>query len=67
MILVNILQHDYENMVNLHQLTGRERFRFIGLLLKIRGETGSSVRGSCRRWRSHFDVQGHRSKDALAL
>jgi kynurenine formamidase len=34
----------YENMVNLHQLIGRRRFRFIGLPLKIRGGTGSPVR-----------------------
>lgn len=34
----------YENMVNLHQLLGRGRFRFIGLPLKIRGGTGSPVR-----------------------
>jgi kynurenine formamidase len=34
----------YENMVNLHQLAGRGRFRFIGLPLKIRGGTGSPVR-----------------------
>ena len=34
----------YENMVNLHQLTGRGRFRFIGLPLRIRGGTGSPVR-----------------------
>lgn len=34
----------YENLVNLHQLTGRGRFRFIGLPLKIRGGTGSPVR-----------------------
>ncbi|MBN2502488.1 MAG: cyclase family protein [Anaerolineales bacterium] len=34
----------YENMVNLHQLVGRGRFRFIGLPLKIRGGTGSPVR-----------------------
>lgn len=34
----------YENMVNLHRLTGRGRFRFIGLPLKIRGGTGSPVR-----------------------
>ena len=34
----------YENMINLHQLTGRGRFRFIGLPLKIRGGTGSPVR-----------------------
>jgi kynurenine formamidase len=34
----------YENMINLNQLTGRGRFRFIGLPLKIRGGTGSPVR-----------------------
>ena len=34
----------YENMMNLHQLVGRGRFRFIGLPLKIRGGTGSPVR-----------------------
>jgi kynurenine formamidase len=34
----------YENLVNLHLLTGRGRFRFIGLPLKIRGGTGSPVR-----------------------
>ena len=34
----------YENMINLHQLMGRGRFRFIGLPLKIRGGTGSPVR-----------------------
>ncbi|MBD3630324.1 cyclase family protein [Cyclobacterium sp.] len=34
----------YENMVNLHRLLGRGRFRFIGLPLKIRGGTGSPVR-----------------------
>lgn len=34
----------YENMVNLHQIIGRGRFRFIGLPLKIRGGTGSPVR-----------------------
>jgi kynurenine formamidase len=34
----------YENMVNLHHLIGRGRFRFIGLPLKIRGGTGSLVR-----------------------
>ena len=34
----------YENMVNLHQLIGHGRFRFIGLPLKIRGGTGSPVR-----------------------
>lgn len=34
----------YENMVNLHLLVGRGRFRFIGLPLKIRGGTGSPVR-----------------------
>jgi kynurenine formamidase len=34
----------YENMINLHQLLGRGRFRFVGLPLKIRGGTGSPVR-----------------------
>ena len=34
----------YENMVNLHQLIGHGRFRFIGFPLKIRGGTGSPVR-----------------------
>jgi kynurenine formamidase len=34
----------YENMVNLHQLIDRGRFRFIGLPLRIRGGTGSPVR-----------------------
>ena len=34
----------YENLVNLHQLIGRGRFRFIGLPLKIRDGTGSPVR-----------------------
>ena len=34
----------YENMVNLYQLVGRGRFRFIGLPLRIRGGTGSPVR-----------------------
>ena len=34
----------YENMINLYQLIGRGRFRFIGLPLKIRGGTGSPVR-----------------------
>ncbi|MEW5938813.1 MAG: cyclase family protein [Chloroflexota bacterium] len=34
----------YENLVNLRQLVGRGRFRFIGLPLKIRGGTGSPVR-----------------------
>jgi kynurenine formamidase len=34
----------YENMINLDQLIGRNRFRFIGLPLKIRGGTGSPVR-----------------------
>ena len=34
----------YKNMINLHQLIGRGRFRFIGLPLKIRGGTGSPVR-----------------------
>ena len=34
----------YENLVELHRLVGRGRFRFIGLPLKIRGGTGSPVR-----------------------
>lgn len=34
----------YENMINLHQLIERGRFRFIGLPLRIRGGTGSPVR-----------------------
>jgi kynurenine formamidase len=34
----------YENMINLHQLIGRGRFRFVGLPLRIRGGTGSPVR-----------------------
>ncbi len=34
----------YENMINVYQLIGRGRFRFIGLPLKIRGGTGSPVR-----------------------
>ncbi len=34
----------YENLINLHALIGRGRFRFIGLPLKIRGGTGSPVR-----------------------
>ena len=34
----------YENMINLYQLIGRGRFRFIGLPLKIRGGIGSPVR-----------------------
>jgi kynurenine formamidase len=34
----------YENMINLHLLIARGRFRFIGLPLKIRGGTGSPVR-----------------------
>lgn len=34
----------YENLVNLHSLIGRGRFRFIGLPLKIRAGTGSPVR-----------------------
>ncbi|MEQ9164609.1 MAG: cyclase family protein [Fulvivirga sp.] len=34
----------YENLINLHELIGRGRFRFIGLPLKIRGGTGSPVR-----------------------
>lgn len=34
----------YENLINLHLLIGRGRFRFIGLPLKIREGTGSPVR-----------------------
>ena len=34
----------YENMINLHRLIGRGRFRFIALPLRIRGGTGSPVR-----------------------
>lgn len=34
----------YENLVNLHLLVGRGRFRFIAFPLKIRGGTGSPVR-----------------------
>lgn len=34
----------YENMINLHLLVGRGRFRFIALPLRIRGGTGSPVR-----------------------
>lgn len=34
----------YENLVNLHRLVGRGRFRFIGFPLRIRGGTGSPVR-----------------------
>jgi kynurenine formamidase len=34
----------YENLMNLHRLVGRGRFRFIGLPLKIRGGTASPVR-----------------------
>lgn len=34
----------YENLINLYQLIGRGRFRFIGLPLKIKGGTGSPVR-----------------------
>lgn len=34
----------YENMINLHKLIGRGRFRFIALPLRIRGGTGSPVR-----------------------
>ena len=33
----------YENLINLHQLIGRGRFRFIGFPLKIKGGTGSPV------------------------
>lgn len=34
----------YKNLINLHLLINRGRFRFIGLPLKIRGGTGSPVR-----------------------
>ena len=34
----------YENLKNLNLLIGKERFRFIGFPLKIRGGTGSPVR-----------------------
>lgn len=34
----------YENLINLHKLVGRGRFRFIALPLRIRGGTGSPVR-----------------------
>ncbi len=34
----------YENLINLEQLIGRGRFRFIGLPLRIKGGTGSPVR-----------------------
>lgn len=34
----------YENMINLDQLIGRGRFRFIAFPLKIKGGTGSPVR-----------------------
>lgn len=34
----------YENLINLHLLVGRGRFRFIGFPLKIKGGTGSPVR-----------------------
>ncbi len=34
----------YENLINLHKLIGRGRFRFIGFPLKIKGGTGSPVR-----------------------
>lgn len=34
----------YENLINLHLLLGRGRFRFVALPLKIRGGTGSPVR-----------------------
>ena len=34
----------YENMINLHLLIDKGRFRFIGLPLKIKGGTGSPVR-----------------------
>ncbi len=34
----------YENLINLHLLLGKGRFRFIGLPIKIRGGTGAPVR-----------------------
>lgn len=34
----------YENLINLHKLINRGRFRFIGFPLKIKGGTGSPVR-----------------------
>ncbi len=34
----------YENLVNLHELIGQGRFRFIAFPLKIKGGTGSPVR-----------------------
>lgn len=34
----------YENLINLHLLVGKGRFRFIGFPLKIKGGTGSPVR-----------------------
>ena len=34
----------YENLINLHLLVNRGRFRFIGLPLKVRGGTGAPVR-----------------------
>ena len=34
----------YENLINLHLLIGRGRFRYIAFPLKIRGGTGSPVR-----------------------
>ena len=34
----------YENLINLHLLLGRGRFRFIGVALKLRGATASPVR-----------------------
>ena len=34
----------YENLINLHLLVGRGRFRYIAFPLKIRGGTGSPVR-----------------------
>lgn len=34
----------YENLINLHLLIGKGRFRFIGFPLKIKGGTGSPVR-----------------------
>ena len=34
----------YENMINLHELIGRGRFRFCAFPLRIKGGTGSPVR-----------------------
>jgi kynurenine formamidase len=33
-----------EGLMNMKQLIGKGRFRFIGLLLKIKGGTGSPIR-----------------------